>query len=92
MTVTALTHDTRSSRTAAGLVLAVASATSFGLSGALARAGTPPEHLHVSATVTFDKVDDAWTVTASQIDVVGHAILGLDQDQQAQRVALPGTL
>jgi drug/metabolite transporter (DMT)-like permease len=37
MTVTALTHDTRSSRTAAGLVLAVASATSFGLSGALAR-------------------------------------------------------
>jgi drug/metabolite transporter (DMT)-like permease len=36
MTVTALTHDT-SSRTAAGLVLAVASAASFGLSGALAR-------------------------------------------------------
>src|SRR5688572_1943814 len=37
MTVTLLTHDTRSSRTAAGLVLAVASAASFGLSGALAR-------------------------------------------------------
>jgi hypothetical protein len=28
------------------------------LSGALARAGTPPEELHVSAQVTFDKVDD----------------------------------
>ncbi len=36
MTVSAMTHDT-SSRTAAGLGLAVASATSFGLSGALAR-------------------------------------------------------
>ena len=40
MTVTTLTHDTtdvRSSRTGAGLLLAVASATSFGLSGALGR-------------------------------------------------------
>lgn len=37
MTVTALTHDTDSSRAAAGLTLAVASATTFGLSGALAR-------------------------------------------------------
>lgn len=37
MTVTALTHDIGSSRTAAGLVLAFASATSFGLSGVLAR-------------------------------------------------------
>lgn len=36
MTVTALTHDT-TSRSRAGLVLALASATSFGLSGALAR-------------------------------------------------------
>lgn len=37
MTVTALTHDAGSSRTAAGLTLAVASATTFGMSGALAR-------------------------------------------------------
>ncbi|NPD05829.1 EamA family transporter [Nocardioides sp. zg-1308] len=37
MTVTALTHDTRSSRTAAGLLFAVVSATSFGMSGVLAR-------------------------------------------------------
>lgn len=35
--MTALTHDTGSSRTAAGLTLAVASATTFGMSGALAR-------------------------------------------------------
>ncbi|MBC2934105.1 DMT family transporter [Nocardioides sp. zg-1228] len=37
MGVTALTHDARSSRTAAGLLLALASALTFGLSGALAR-------------------------------------------------------
>src|SRR5688500_5080797 len=37
MTVTAMTHDTARSRTTTGLALAVASATSFGLSGVLAR-------------------------------------------------------
>ena len=37
MTVTSLTHDTAPSRAGAGLLLAVASATTFGLSGALAR-------------------------------------------------------
>jgi drug/metabolite transporter (DMT)-like permease len=37
MTVTSLTHDTTASRTGVGLLLAVASATTFGLSGALAR-------------------------------------------------------
>lgn len=37
MGVTTLTHDTARSRTASGLVWAAASATSFGLSGALAR-------------------------------------------------------
>lgn len=37
MTVKALTHDSESSRTATGLLLACASATSFGMSGVLAR-------------------------------------------------------
>ena len=37
MTVTAVTHDATSSRTATGLVLALASATTFGMSGVLAR-------------------------------------------------------
>lgn len=37
MTVTALTHDDSVSRTGTGLILAVASAATFGLSGALAR-------------------------------------------------------
>jgi lipoyl-dependent peroxiredoxin len=50
---------------------------SMALSGALARAGTPPDHVHVSATVTFDKVGDAWTVTRSELDVVG-VVPGMD--------------
>ncbi len=37
MTVTAMTHDAASSRAATGLALALASATSFGMSGVLAR-------------------------------------------------------
>ncbi|HUH16931.1 MAG TPA: OsmC family protein, partial [Methylomirabilota bacterium] len=41
------------------------------------RAGTPPEHLHVSATVTFDKVGESWTVTASQLDVMA-VVPGID--------------
>jgi osmotically inducible protein OsmC len=47
------------------------------LAGLLTRSGTPPDHVHVSATVTFDKVGDAWTVTSSQLDVVG-TVPGID--------------
>jgi osmotically inducible protein OsmC len=67
-------------RTSPEELLAAAHASCFAmaLSGALARAGTPPEHVHVSATVTFDKVDDAWTVTRSQLEVVG-TVPGLDE-------------
>lgn len=53
------------------LAAAHASCFSMALSGNLARAGTPADHVHVSATVTFDKVGDAWTVTTSQLDVMG---------------------
>ena len=60
------------------LAAAHASCFSMALSGALARAGTPPDHVHVSATVTFDKVGDAWTVTSSELDVVG-TVPGLDE-------------
>lgn len=59
------------------LAAAHASCFSMQLSGGLDRAGTPPDHLHVSATVTFDKVGDAWSVTTSQIDVIG-VVPGLD--------------
>jgi lipoyl-dependent peroxiredoxin len=60
------------------LAAAHASCYSMQLSVGLDRAGTPPDHLHVSATVTFDKVGDAWTVTASQLDVIG-VVPGLDE-------------
>ncbi len=60
------------------LAAAHAACFSMALSGSLARAGTPPDHVHVSATVTFDKVGDAWTVTRSELDVVG-TVPGLDE-------------
>lgn len=60
------------------LAAAHASCFSMALAGALARAGTPPDHVHVSATVTFDKVGDAWTVTRSELDVIG-TVPGIDE-------------
>lgn len=54
------------------LAAAHASCYAMALSGGLARAGTPPEHLHVEAEVTFDKVDDAWRVVSSRLIVLGH--------------------
>ena len=61
------------------LAAAHASCFSMALAGTLARAGTPPDHVHVSATVTFDKVGDAWTVTRSELDVVG-TVPGIDHE------------
>jgi lipoyl-dependent peroxiredoxin len=49
------------------------------LSGALARGGTPPEHLDVSATVTFDKTDAGWRVVSSALTVRGR-VPGIDAD------------
>ncbi|HYG72369.1 MAG TPA: OsmC family peroxiredoxin [Actinomycetota bacterium] len=68
-------------RTSPEELLAAAHASCFAmaLSGALARAGTPPDHLHVSAEVTFDKVGDKWSVTRSKLDVIG-VVPGLDED------------
>jgi osmotically inducible protein OsmC len=45
---------------------------SMALSGALARAGTPPDSLDVSAEVTFDKVDAGWRVVSSHLTVRGR--------------------
>ncbi|MEX1168766.1 MAG: OsmC family peroxiredoxin [Chloroflexota bacterium] len=42
------------------------------LSGSLARAGTPPERLDVSAEVTFDKVEAGWRVVSSALTVRGR--------------------
>jgi osmotically inducible protein OsmC len=61
-------------RTSPEELLAAAHATCFSmaLSGALAKAGTPPKRLEVSAAVTFDKVGDSWTVVSSALDVKGE--------------------
>jgi osmotically inducible protein OsmC len=69
------------------LAAAHASCFSMALAGDLTRAGTPPDHMHVSATVTFEKVGDAWTVSRSELDVVG-VVPGLDEagfDAAAQK-------
>ena len=41
------------------------------LSGALGRAGTPPDRLNVSAEVTFDKLEAGWRVVSSALTVHG---------------------
>jgi len=48
-----------------------ASCFSMALSGALGRAGTPPDRLHVSAEVTFDKLEAGWRVVSSALTVRG---------------------
>jgi osmotically inducible protein OsmC len=65
------------------LAAAHASCFAMALSNALGRAGTPPDHVHVSATVTFDRVDDKWTVTRSELDVVGSVPGMSDEDFDA---------
>jgi lipoyl-dependent peroxiredoxin len=54
-------------------LLAAAHAACFAmaLSGALGRAGTPPERLDVTAEVTFDKLDAGWRVVSSALTVHG---------------------
>jgi osmotically inducible protein OsmC len=53
------------------LAAAHASCFAMALSGALGRAGSPPESLAVSATVTFDRVDGGFKVVSSVLDVKG---------------------
>jgi len=54
------------------LAAAHASCFAMALSGALARAGTPPTSLDVSAAVTFDKGEGGWRVTTSALTVRGR--------------------
>ena len=60
-------------RTSPEELLAAAHSTCFAmaLSGALGRAGTPPERLEVSAEVTFDKLEAGWRVVSSALTVHG---------------------
>ena len=54
-------------------LVAAAHASCFAMafSGALGRAGTPPDRLDVSAEVTFDKLDAGWRVVSSALTVRG---------------------
>ena len=56
-----------------------ASCYAMAFSGALTRAGTPPERLAVSADVTFDKVDGGWKVVSSALTVRG-VVPGMSED------------
>ena len=62
-------------RTSPEELLAAAHASCFAMafSADLGRDGTPPEHLHVEAEVTFDKLDSGWSVVSSHLTVVGRA-------------------
>ncbi len=54
-------------------LVAAAHASCFAMafSGALGRAGTPPDRLDVSADVTFDKLEAGWRVVSSHLTVRG---------------------
>ena len=60
------------------LAAAHASCYCMALSGDLADAGTPPEKLEVSATVTFKEVEGGWKTGSSHITVKG-TVPGIDE-------------
>jgi osmotically inducible protein OsmC len=68
-----------------------ASCYAMALSGGLGRAGTKPDQLNVSATVTFDKVGDGFKVVSSVLEVRGK-VPNIDQAgfQKAAEAAKDG--
>jgi osmotically inducible protein OsmC len=60
------------------LAAAHASCYCMALSGDLADAGTPPEKLEVSATVTFEEIEGGWKTGSSHITVKG-TVPGIDE-------------
>jgi osmotically inducible protein OsmC len=54
------------------LAAAHAACYAMAFSAGLGRAGSPPEELNVSATVTFDRVGDGFKVVSSALEVRGH--------------------
>lgn len=66
-------------RTSPEELLAAAHAACYAMafSGSLARNGTPPTSLAVSAAVTFDKTDAGWKVVSSALTVRG-VVPGID--------------
>jgi osmotically inducible protein OsmC len=69
-------------RTSPEELLAAAHASCFAMafSARLGKAGAPPEHLHVEAEVTFDKVGDGWKVVSSRLIVLARAP-GISRDE-----------
>jgi osmotically inducible protein OsmC len=67
-------------RTSPEELVAAAHAACFSMafSGRLARAGSPPTRLDVSATVTFDKLETGWKVVSSAL-VVRGSVPGMDE-------------
>jgi osmotically inducible protein OsmC len=51
---------------------------SMALSVQLGTANLTPSSIETSATLTFEKLDSGWTITASHLDVVGR-VPGADQ-------------
>ena len=56
-----------------------ASCYAMAFSGGLGRAGSPPEHLAVTAEVTFDKLEAGWRVVSSALTVRGR-VPGMSND------------
>ncbi|MEX0891515.1 MAG: OsmC family protein [Gemmatimonadota bacterium] len=73
------------------IAAAHASCFSMALSGALAKAGSPPEELHVEATCSLDKVEGGFKITTMEIKVRGK-VPGMDEAafQQTARDAGKG--
>lgn len=65
------------------LAAAHASCYAMALSAGLAKQRMAPQRLEVTATVTFDKVGDAWTVTSSALAVTG-TVPGADAESFAR--------
>ena len=85
--------DSSDGRTSLEELVAAAHASCFcmALSNGLAKAGTPPEELEVSATVTFEQIEGGWKVASSALTVTGH-VHGLDASgfQSAAEAAKDG--
>jgi lipoyl-dependent peroxiredoxin len=71
------------------IAAAHASCFAMALSHELTTAGSPPEHLDVSAKVTLDQRDGAPTVTTSELTVTGR-VPGIDQPAFAAAAAGAG--
>ncbi len=65
------------------IAAAHASCYSMAFSSGLAKNGTPPTRLSVSATVTFDQVDGGWKVASSALTVNG-VVPGIDAARFAE--------